>query len=47
VYGTVIVLSIIFQGLTACYYFTRRKYVEAYVRETPQWVLDVQRMTRD
>jgi hypothetical protein len=45
VYGTVIVLSAVFQGLNALYYFTRRKHVEAYVQETPGWVLDVQRMT--
>jgi hypothetical protein len=45
VYGTVIVLSAIFQGLNAFYYFTRRKHVEAYVQETPDWVLNVQRMT--
>ena len=45
VYGTVIVLSAIFQGLNAFYYFTRRKRVEAYLQETPKWVLDLQRMT--
>ncbi len=45
VYGTVIVLSLVFQGLNALYYFTRRKYVEAYVRETPPWVVDLQRTT--
>ncbi len=45
VYGTVIVLSTIFQGLNALYYFTRRKHIEAFVHETPGWVLDVQRMT--
>jgi ABC-type enterobactin transport system permease subunit len=45
IYGTVIVLSAIFQGLNALYYFTRRKHVEAYVQETPEWVLNVQRMT--
>lgn len=44
-YGTVIVSSLIFQGLNALYYFTRRKHVEAYLRETPQWVIDLQRMT--
>ena len=44
-YGTVIVLSVVFQGLTAFYYFSRRKYVEDYVRETPQWVMDVQRIS--
>jgi hypothetical protein len=44
-YGLVIFLSVIFQGLNALYYFTRRKHVEAYVRETPQWVRDLQRAT--
>jgi succinate dehydrogenase/fumarate reductase cytochrome b subunit len=45
VYGTVIVLSVVFQGLNAVYYFTRRKHVSDYVRETPDWVLDLQRLT--
>ena len=45
VYGSVIVLSAIFQGLNAWYYFTRRKHVEAYLRETPKWVVDLQRTT--
>ena len=27
------------------YYFGRRKHVEDYVRETPSWVIDVQRAT--
>ncbi|MEX2317827.1 MAG: hypothetical protein WD669_11785 [Pirellulales bacterium] len=44
-YGLVIVLSAIFQGLNSLYYFTRRRHVEAYVRETPEWVRDVQRST--
>ncbi len=45
VYGSVIVLSVIFQGWNAYYYFSRRKHVEDYVRETPDWVIDVQRAT--
>jgi hypothetical protein len=45
-YGSVIVLSALFQGANAFYYFTRRKYVEAYRRETPAWVVDLQRATR-
>ena len=45
VYGTVIALSLVFQGLNALYYFTRRRHVEAYLRETPQWVLELQRAT--
>jgi hypothetical protein len=44
-YGSVIVLSVVFQGLNALYYFTRRPYVEAYLRETPPWVLELQRAT--
>lgn len=42
-YGSVIVVSIVFQGLNALYYFTRRKHVEAYVENTPEWLLEVQR----
>ncbi|MCA9139035.1 MAG: hypothetical protein KDB00_19820 [Planctomycetales bacterium] len=38
VYGSVIVLSVIFQGGNAIYYFTRRKYLVAYHQQTPQWV---------
>ncbi len=45
VYGTVAVLTAIFQGWNAYYYFSRRKHVEQYVNETPDWVLDVQRAT--
>ena len=44
-YGTVILLSAIFQGLNALYYFTRRKYVHAYLQETPAWVQEIERMT--
>jgi hypothetical protein len=41
-YGLVILLSVIFQGANAYYYFTRRKYVEKYLDETPAWVREVQ-----
>jgi hypothetical protein len=44
-YGSVIVLSIVCQGLNALYYFTRRKYVETYVAETPAWIRELQRST--
>lgn len=37
VYSAVIVLSIVFQGGLALYYFNRRKTIEAYVRDTPDW----------
>lgn len=45
IYGTVIGLSAVFQGLNALYYFTRRKYVLSYVQETPGWVIELQRTT--
>jgi hypothetical protein len=44
-YGTVIILTALFQGLTALYYFRRRKYVSAYLRETPAWVQEIERTT--
>ena len=43
-YGTVIALSVIVQGVNAFYYFTRRKHVVACVRESPEWVLDLERL---
>jgi hypothetical protein len=42
-YGSVIALSAVFQGGNALYYYSRRKIVEDYVRETPEWVRDIQR----
>ena len=42
-YGLVILLTAIFQGGNAYYYFTRRRFIESYVRETPVWVRDLQR----
>jgi hypothetical protein len=43
-YATVIVLTVVFQGINAIYYYTRRRHVEEYVRETPAWVIDLQRV---
>lgn len=45
VYTTTIVLSIVFQGLNAAYYFTRSKLMNDYLSSTPSWVLDLQRIT--
>lgn len=42
VYGGVIGLSVLFQGGTALYYFSRRRHIEDYVDETPAWVRDIQ-----
>lgn len=44
-YGVVIAVSVVAQGLNAWYYFSRRKHVEAYLRETPAWVVELQRLT--
>ncbi|MDP6542896.1 MAG: hypothetical protein QGH60_02830 [Phycisphaerae bacterium] len=43
IYGGLIVGTLIFQGLNVLYYFTRRTHVEAYLRETPEWVVELQR----
>lgn len=43
IYGGVIVLSATVQGLTALYYFTRKSCIQAYLDETPDWVIEVQR----
>lgn len=43
VYAGVIVLSLLFQGLNARYYFARTQIVKDYVKQTPEWVLDLQR----
>ncbi len=43
VYGSVIVLTLLFQGGNALYYFSRRKHVEQLLAQTPDWVLDLHR----
>ena len=40
-YGTVFLLSAIFQGGNAIYYFTRRRHVEAFLQKTPAWALQL------
>jgi hypothetical protein len=40
-YGTVILLSVMFQGLNAFYYFTRHKHIARYLQETPVWVREI------
>ena len=42
-YGAVIVLSVIFQGLNALYYFKRGKLLHTYLHQTPAWIVDLQR----
>ena len=43
VYGGVLLGTVLFQGLNALYYFTRRRHLEAYLAETPDWVVHLQR----
>ena len=43
VYGGLIVGSILFQGGTAWYYFTRNKYIHAYATQTPAWIIELDR----
>ncbi len=45
VYSIVIVLTLLFQGLNARYYFARIKLVQGYLEETPAWIIDLQRAT--
>ncbi len=44
VYGSVIVLTAVFQGLMARYYFARVGMMEAYLEDTPRWIVDLQRI---
>ena len=44
-YGVVIAVSVLVQGLTALYYFTRRQLVVAYQRDTPEWIQQLERAT--
>lgn len=43
VYGSIIALSLVFQGLNAVYYFSRARLMRAYLTQTPAWILEVQR----
>jgi len=46
-YSSVIVATVIFQGLNARYYFVRIARLNDYLRDTPKWVLDLQRSVID
>jgi hypothetical protein len=43
VYLGLIGATLIFQGLNARYYFVRVRRVEAYLRRTPEWIVELQR----
>jgi hypothetical protein len=38
-----IFISIIGMGSTALYYHRKRKVVESYIRQTPEWIVQMQR----
>jgi hypothetical protein len=41
-YGSVMVLSVVFQGLNALYYFSRRRHIDTYNGDTPKWIRELQ-----
>lgn len=43
VYLSLIAGTLIAQGLTASYYFSRRKHINAYLTQTPQWIIILHR----
>lgn len=43
-YGGVAAFAIVVQGLTALYYFSRRKFIAEYLGRTANWVLEMQKM---
>lgn len=43
-YLIVLIVGVGVQGVTAWYYFTRHRVLDDYVNQTPDWVLDLQRM---
>ena len=42
-YATVMFVAILGPGLTAVYYYSRVKYIDAYLQQTPAWILELQR----
>jgi hypothetical protein len=44
-YGTLILISILVQGLNARYYFARTALLKGYLEHTPAWIIDLQRAT--
>ncbi len=40
-YAALMVSSLLFQGGSALYYYSRKKHLDAFLRDTPAWVLEV------
>jgi hypothetical protein len=45
VYGLVMVMTVIFQGFIARYYFGRTRLIKDYLSSTPEWIVEIQRTT--
>ncbi len=43
-YAFLLIVSVVVQGGTALYYFTRKRHLTAYLRDTPGWVLEALRV---
>ena len=43
-YAFILCVTVVIQGLGALYYFTRRRHVVAYLRNTPEWVIGMLRI---
>ncbi|MFK7790607.1 MAG: hypothetical protein AB8C95_14080 [Phycisphaeraceae bacterium] len=43
-YVAVLIIGVGAQGLTAWYYFSRKRHLSEYLKQTPQWVLDLDRI---
>jgi hypothetical protein len=43
IYGTIILVSVLVQGLNARYYFARTALMKGYLDQTPAWIIDLQR----
>ena len=43
VYGVVILAGVLGCGGTALYYFTRQRHIENYVKQTPRWIVELER----
>ncbi|HEY7088339.1 MAG TPA: hypothetical protein VH518_09645, partial [Tepidisphaeraceae bacterium] len=42
IYGSVMLAAVIGPGLTAFYYSRLTKHIDAYLSQTPQWILELQ-----
>jgi hypothetical protein len=42
-YVALIFIAVLCMGGLAYYYFTRQKYVDAYLKETPDWIVAMQK----